>query len=130
MTNLNELYKCEICGNIVAVTHVGNNSLSCCGDPMTILAESNGSEGAEKHIPVIEFEDNQVTVRVGSVPHPMVEEHHIEWIELIVGNHFQKVFLSAGEEPVAKFAVSEGEKHFYARAYCNVHGLWLGENSK
>ncbi len=119
-----EVYKCEICGNIVEVLHPGAGQLVCCGQPMKLMVE-NTSEGAkEKHIPVIEKVADGYRVKVGSVPHPMEEKHYIEWIELIADGRVYHHFLAPGQAPEALFSVAAQE--VYAREYCNLHGLWKG----
>ena len=122
MTKKSEIYKCEICGNIVEVLHVGDGTLVCCGQNMTNMKEKTLDEGQEKHVPVIEKIDSKVIVKVGEIPHPMEEAHHIEWIELETKNHTQKVFLNPTDEPKAEFDTT-GEI-LSARAHCNIHGLW------
>jgi len=122
MTNLNEVYKCEICGNIVVVVHEGAGELVCCGKPMKRLEEQSADSATEKHVPVIEKTGEGILVKVGSVPHPMEEKHYIEWIELTVDGTVLRRFLQPGEAPEALFKVS-GEVSG-AREYCNVHGLW------
>lgn len=122
VTKLEEVYKCGICGNIVIVVHEGPGELVCCGQPMDRLDEQNADSATEKHVPVVEKTSDGILVKVGSVPHPMEETHHIEWIELTVDGTILRRFLAAGEKPEAMFGVS-GEK-VSAREYCNVHGLW------
>ena len=127
MTKINEVYKCSVCGNIVEVLHTGAGELVCCGKPMNLQNEKSNDEGEEKHLPVIEKEGNKLTVKVGSVPHPMEEDHYIEWIEinmLDVGR-IAKKYLKAGDAPEVEFHV-RGDK-FEIRAYCNKHGLWKSE---
>lgn len=120
---INEIYRCPICGNVVQLTHVGGGTLVCCGKPMELLEEKSSDEGLEKHLPVATFESGLLRVNVGSIDHPMVEEHYIEWIECIVdGNVFRK-YLSPNEKPYAEFSIKE-EKGMKIQAYCNVHGLW------
>ncbi len=120
---INEIYKCPICGNIVQLTHVGGGTLVCCGKPMELLSEKNSDEGLEKHLPVAIFEGGVLKINIGSIDHPMLEEHYIEWIECIVdGNVFRK-YLSPNDKPYAEFSARE-EKNVKIRAYCNVHGLW------
>ena len=122
MTELMQVYKCAICGNVVEVLHAGVGELVCCGQPMNLLEEKGSDEGVEKHLPVITEEDGKTVVRVGSVPHPMEEKHYIEWIELNSKGRSRRLFLKPGEAPEARFkAKVEGA---VARAYCNVHGLW------
>ncbi|MEM7816897.1 MAG: desulfoferrodoxin [Candidatus Aenigmatarchaeota archaeon] len=122
MTKKLEIYKCNICGNIVEVLHEGSGTLVCCGVPMEKLNEKTVDVGKEKHVPVIEILKDSIKVKVGSVPHPMEEKHYIEWIELIVDDASYKKFLKPGEKPEAEFCV-KGNK-IEAREYCNLHGLW------
>jgi len=124
MTQINDIYKCEICGNIIESVHSGSDTLTCCGQLMTKMEPKTGPEGQEKHLPVIEKNGNKITVMVGSVPHPMVEEHFIEWIEIIIGDKVQRVFLKPGDEPTVEFEIMGINETIVARAYCNIHGLW------
>ncbi len=119
-----EIYKCAVCGNIVEVIHGGIGELVCCGKPMELLDEKTADAATEKHIPVIEKIDGGYKVKVGSVPHPMQEEHYIEWIELLADGKAYRQFLSAGDAPEAIFNVEADSVG--AREYCNVHGLWKG----
>jgi superoxide reductase len=82
MTKKGQIYKCEICGNIVEVLDEGVGELVCCGQPMKLIEEKTEDEGKEKHVPIIERNEEGVKIKVGSVPHPMTEEHYIEWIEI------------------------------------------------
>ncbi len=116
-------YKCEECGNIVSVLDAGHGTLKCCGEPMVLLVPSNGPEGHEKHVPVVTALDSKVEVVVGTVEHPMLPEHYIEWIELATATTSFRKFLSAGEAPRATFRLPEGEDYLVT-IYCNVHGLW------
>jgi len=117
-------YRCEVCGNMVALLKSGGGTLSCCGQPMTKLV-ANTSDGAkEKHVPDITKENGKVKVQIGSTIHPMTEEHHIEWIGLYTGDKFEVVYLKPGMEPKAEFQeVSSGTVY----EYCNLHGLWKAE---
>lgn len=124
MTNRLEIYKCEICGNIVQVLHEGVGTLVCCGEPMKLLSEKEKDAGMEKHVPVVEKTPSGIKVKVGSVPHPMVKEHNIEWVEIISGGKSYKQFLKPGEKPEAEFCLSNYDA---VRAYCNIHGLWIGK---
>lgn len=117
-----QVYKCEICGNIVEVLHAGKGELVCCGQPMTLLQEKTADVGKEKHVPVIERTSTGVLVEVGSVPHPMEEKHYIEWVEIIVDGKAYRQFLKPGQAPEAQFCI-KGDK-VSAREYCNLHGLW------
>jgi superoxide reductase len=117
-----EVYKCEMCGNIVEVLHGGAGTLVCCGEEMVLLKESTTDEGKEKHVPVTEQTEHGVKVTVGSTPHPMEEKHYIEWIEVISGGEAYREFLKPGGEPSATFCI-DGDIEA-VREYCNVHGLW------
>ena len=125
MAKQHAIYKCEICGNVVSVIEAHEGALVCCGKEMVLLEEKTSEqEGNEKHIPVVETFEGGARVKVGSVLHPMEEDHYIELIQLIkdedivIGKR-----LKPGEEPVAEFCLvnTEGLK---ARALCNIHGLW------
>lgn len=122
MTQLNQIYKCEICGNIVEVVHTGVGELVCCKQPMILLQENTVDAAMEKHVPVIEKSDSTVTVKVGSVAHPMLKEHYIEFIELLADGKMYRKFLNPGDKPEATFEIT-AEK-LEAREYCNIHGLW------
>jgi len=120
-----QVYRCNVCGNIVEVVHASAGTLECCKQPMELLAENTTDAATEKHVPVIEKTDGGVKVKVGDVAHPMEEKHYIEWIELIVDGKSCYQFLNPGEAPEAFFAV-EGDQ-FTAREYCNLHGLWKAQ---
>ncbi|MCD6414282.1 MAG: desulfoferrodoxin [Candidatus Diapherotrites archaeon] len=122
MTEKLRVYKCEICGNIVEVMHSGAGELVCCGQPMKLLDEKTGEEGLEKHVPVIEKTETGVKVKVGSIPHPMEENHYIEWIEIIADGKAYRKFLKPGEVPEAEFCIRADK--IEAREYCSIHGLW------
>ncbi len=122
MTKLNQIYKCNVCGNIVEILHTGAGELVCCNEPMKPREENAVDAATEKHIPVMEQTDKGVLVKVGSAAHPMEEAHFIEWIELLVDGKSCKRFLNPGDEPRAEFC-AKGE-NIQARAYCNLHGLW------
>jgi len=128
MTELRQIYKCNICDNIIEVIHTGVGQLVCCGQPMELLKEKTVDIGLEKHVPVIEKVGNKVKVKVGSVPHPMEEKHHIEWIETIADDKTCRKFLKPGEKPQAEFEAT-AEK-IEAREYCNIHGLWKTKKSQ
>jgi len=124
MTKINAIYKCKICGNIVEMVHTGAGELVCCGQSMEIQEEKNQNEGMEKHIPVVSKTGKGYLVKVGSVIHPMEENHYIEWIEIILGEKIYRKFLTSDQEPIAEFILDTKEENVIARAYCNVHGLW------
>ncbi len=124
MTELNQVYKCSVCGNIVELVHAGAGELVCCGKPMDLQVEKTMDEGNEKHKPIIEKTEKGTVIKVGSVEHPMEEAHYIEWIEAIVGKKVLRKYLSPGEKP--EFELCDVEV-ISARAYCNIHGLWKSD---
>ena len=117
-----QVYKCGVCGNIVEVIHASNGILACCNQPMDQLKENTTDAAQEKHVPVIEKVEGGIKIKVGSVAHPMQEDHYIEWIEAIIDGKAYRQFLNPGEAPEAVF-VTQGEK-ITARELCNLHGLW------
>ena len=122
MTERLQVYKCEVCGNIVEVLHEGPGELVCCGEPMKLLVEGSVDAATEKHVPVIEKIAGGIKVKVGSVPHPMEEKHYIEWIEIIADGKAYRQFLKPGDAPEATFPLEAGQ--ITAREHCNIHGLW------
>lgn len=122
MTKMHEIYKCDICGNIVEMLHTGAGELVCCGQPMKLKTENTVDAATEKHVPIIEKNGSKVHVQVGEIDHPMEEEHHIEWIEVITATKTYRKYLQAGDLPKAEFEIDEEIKT--VREYCNLHGLW------
>ena len=116
-----DVFKCAKCGNIVEVLHAGGGTLSCCGEPMKQLKENTTDAAQEKHVPVLDGEK----VKVGSVAHPMQDDHYIEWIEVIDGEKVCTKFLKPGEEPAREFPCAKPGA--IMREYCNKHGLWKAE---
>jgi superoxide reductase len=127
MANKLEIYKCEICGNIVHVLDGKAGTLVCCGQPMKLLKENADDKAAkEKHVPIIEKTKDGYKVKVGSVEHPMLPEHHIQFIELIADNQSYVKFLEPGQKPEAEFCIKANK--VTAREFCNLHGLWKSSN--
>jgi len=124
MTRLSEIFKCDVCGNIVEVLHAGAGELVCCGKPMRGLIANTVDASKEKHVPVIDKTADGVKVSVGSVPHPMEEKHYIEWIEVQAGGQIMRQFLKPGEAPAAQFNAPKAGGSAAALEYCNIHGLW------
>jgi len=122
MTAILQIYKCEVCGNIVEILHQGAGELVCCGEPMKLYEENTIDAAKEKHVPVVEKVEGGFKVKVGSVPHPMEERHHIEWIEVVADGKAYRQFLNPGEVPEATFKIDA--ERITAREYCNIHGLW------
>ena len=125
MTERLQIYKCEVCGNIVEVLHTGAGQLVCCEQPMKKLDEKTADAATEKHVPVIEKIDDAINVKIGSVPHPMEEKHYIEWIEIIADGKTYRRFLNPGDPPEATFCIKA--ERITAREHCNIHGLWKGQ---
>jgi superoxide reductase len=117
-----QVYKCEVCGNIVEVLHGGKGELVCCGKPMKLFVENTVDAAKEKHVPVVEKTADGFKVKVGSVAHPMEEKHFIEWIEVIADGKAYRQFLNPGGTPEAVFKIDADQ--VTAREYCNIHGLW------
>jgi superoxide reductase len=122
MTQINQIYKCSVCGNVVEVRHSGAGQLVCCGQPMEIQDENTVDASLEKHLPTIDRTDKGFVVKVGSIDHPMDEAHYIEWIELSADGCSYRRQLKPGQKPEAEFCLAADEVS--ARAYCNLHGLW------
>ena len=148
-------YRCSVCGNIVAMVKIGGGTLTCCGQPMVKLVSNSTEASTEKHIPVVTEEVGKINVTVGSVKHPMLAEHYIEWIALITDSTMQIKYLKPGMEPTAEFTFySASSEVIYTGeddevvlncegspcnfnyedapkavvyAYCNLHGLWKKE---
>ncbi|MGE4298258.1 MAG: desulfoferrodoxin [Desulfovibrionaceae bacterium] len=125
MAELMQIYKCEVCGNIVEVLHAGGGELVCCGQPMKLFKENTTDAAVEKHVPVIEKTATGYKVSVGSTLHPMEETHWIEWIELIADGKVYRQVLKPGDKPVAEFCITATK--VAAREYCNLHGLWKAD---
>ena len=126
MCNNNKFYICEHCGNIVGMINSSGVPMMCCGQKMTLLEAGVVEASKEKHIPVATVENGMVKVVVGSVEHPMAEEHNIAWVYLQTDKGGQRKCLKPGEAPVAVFALAD-EKPVAVYAYCNLHGLWKTE---
>ena len=122
MADQGGIYRCNLCGNIVFVASAGGGTLSCCDQDMELLKANSTDAAQEKHVPVIEKTDSGYKVTVGSVPHPMEQEHYIQWIELIADGVSYWKFLKPGDAPEAEFCIQADSAH--AREYCNLHGLW------
>ncbi len=123
MTKVSEIYKCEVCGNIVEVLHAGIGELVCCGEPMKKQVAKTEDASTEKHVPYIQETEEGILVKIGqNQDHPMEDKHFIEWIQLIADGKSYRQYLHPGEKPQALFSISA--ENVEAREYCNVHGLW------
>ena len=121
-TEMGQLYKCRHCGQVVEVLDGGALPV-CCGETMICQAANTVEASHEKHIPVVEVQDNGILVKIGSEPHPMTEEHYIEWVEVINGCYSNRYYFKPGDRPQAAFYVPM-QPNLVVRAYCNIHGLW------
>ncbi|MDY6904593.1 MAG: desulfoferrodoxin [Thermodesulfobacteriota bacterium] len=117
-----QVYKCELCGNIVEVMYGSDGTLVCCDQPMKLMDENTVDAAKEKHVPVIEKTADGFKVKVGDVAHPMEEKHYIQWIEIIAGEKVYTKFLKPGDAPEATFKIDADS--ITAREYCNLHGHW------
>jgi len=117
-----DIFKCNVCGNMVEIIHAGLGELVCCAQPMVHMKENTVDAAQEKHVPVIEKIDGGVKVKVGDVAHPMEEKHYIEWIELIANGKAYRQFLNPGDAPEATFCIDADQ--ITAREFCNLHGVW------
>ena len=120
-------FYCEHCHNIYAVVHDSGVPVMCCGQKMTELIPGSVDASVEKHVPVVELNGNEVTVKVGSEEHPMTSEHYIEWISIETTEGNQRKLLSPESEPSVKFVLTDSDQLLAAYAYCNLHGLWKKE---
>ena len=119
-----KFYRCKHCGNIIAMVNDSGVRVKCCGEEMSELIPGETDAALEKHVPVFEKNGNLLTVRVGSVAHPMLEEHYIQWIAIRTNKGNQRKRLNPGDEPKAEFALLDGEEVLEVYEYCNLHGLW------
>ena len=123
MPKIKEIYKCNICGNIIEILHEGIGRLVCCDEPMELMKEKTEDSSIEKHVPFIEKTASGILVKVGeNQDHPMEEKHYIEWIQVIADGVSYRMFLKPGDKPQAEFTIKANE--IVAREYCNIHGLW------
>lgn len=122
MTKKLQVYKCEVCGNMVEVVHASAGTLVCCNQNMKLMEENTVDAAKEKHVPVIEKKEGGFLVKVGSVAHPMQDVHWIEWVQLLADGKAYRQFLNPGDTPEAFFKIDA--KDVSAREYCNLHGLW------
>lgn len=122
MTARLEVYKCNACGNIIEIMNSGGPVPECCGEAMNLQTENTVDAAKEKHVPVIEKISGGFKIKLGEVPHPMIDEHYIQWIEIIAGDKVYQQYLNPGDSPEAEFMIDAD--NITARAYCNLHGQW------
>ena len=123
-----KFYKCNVCGNVAVKLTDSGVKMVCCSEEMTeLIPNSDDTAALEKHVPVVTQNGREIEVKVGSVDHPMIPEHFIQWIYLVTNKNNYSRRLTPGESPVAKFTLSEDEMMIRAYEYCNLHGLWVVE---
>lgn len=122
-----KFYVCKHCKNLVTLLHESGVPMMCCGEKMTELVPGTSDGAFEKHVPAVSVDGNTVTVKVGEVEHPMLENHYIQWVVLETKNGAQIHYLKPGEKPEAVFVLAEGDEAIAAYEYCNLHGLWKKE---
>ncbi len=127
MNNSKKFFICSVCGNIIEMVESKGPKVVCCGKQMDELVANTTEASVEKHIPVVEVNNNKVKVQVGSALHPMTQEHHISWIYLLTTQGGQRKYLEINGEPTIEFALTEDDKLLEVYAYCNLHGLWKVE---
>jgi len=121
--SIKEIYRCDVCGNLVEVLTVGGGELICCGQPMILLKGNDVDASVEKHVPVIEEIEGGYQIKVGQEDHPMTDAHFIEWISIETKKKLYRKFLKPHDKPVAKFKTNC--KILKASCYCNLHSLWI-----
>ncbi len=121
-----KFYICRHCGNLIGMIHDSGVPVVCCGQKMDALVPNTVEASGEKHLPVVTIADGVVQVNVGSVDHPMIPEHFIQWIYVETENGGQRKALKPEQAPKATFCVGD-EKVVAVYEYCNLHGLWMTE---
>jgi superoxide reductase len=122
LADLNQIFKCAECGDLLEVIVAGTGKAMCCGEDMGLLQAKTEDAGQEKHVPVIEKISSGVKVKVGSIPHPMEEKHWIQFIEIVADGKVYRKQLKPGDKPEAEFQITA--QKIIAREFCNIHGLW------
>ena len=122
-----KFYRCKVCGKIIAIVKDTGVPTICCGEEMVEIIPGTTDAAVEKHVPVVTVNGNIVEVKVGSVDHPMLAEHYIEWIALSTKQGNQRKTLKPGDAPKATFAIVDGDEVLAAYAYCNLHSLWASK---
>ena len=124
---MKKFFVCKHCGNMIGLLHDAGVPMMCCGEKMVELVPNTTDAAQEKHVPVATVEDNKVVVNVGSVDHPMLDEHWIQWVYLETDKGGHRKVLNPGEKPNVVFALTEDEKPLAVYEYCNLHGLWVAK---
>jgi superoxide reductase len=124
MTNLRELYYCELCNNLVEITNEGAPALVCCGQEMDLVSAKTADSAGEKHVPFVQETENGILVKVGeNQAHPMLDNHYIKFIEVLTADTVMRKELKPGDEPQAEFPIKKADV-VEVREWCNLHGLW------
>ena len=120
-----KFYKCQLCGQIIGIVKETGVPIICCGQEMEEIIPHTDEKGlSEKHIPVYQIKNKKIVVRIGSIPHPMTNEHYIEWVALVTNKGNQRKSLKPGDAPEVRFVLDDGEIVEEIYAYCNLHSLW------
>ncbi|MDR0934868.1 MAG: desulfoferrodoxin [Erysipelotrichaceae bacterium] len=127
MSNHEKFYRCPICGNFFGVINDAGPIPVCCGEPMKVVEANSTDAATEKHVPDVELNGNVLHVKVGSIPHPMLPEHYIQWVFVITNLGRHRMILAPGEAPEANVLLLPEEKPLRVYEYCNLHGLWVKE---
>ena len=124
---MKKFFVCKHCGNMIGLLHDAGVPMMCCGEKMVELVPNTTDAAQEKHVPVATVEGKKVVVNVGSVDHPMLDEHWIQWVYLETDKGGHRKVLNPGEKPNVVFALTEDEKPLAVYEYCNLHGLWVAK---
>ena len=124
---MKKFFVCKHCGNMIGLLHDAGVPMMCCGEKMVELVPNTTDAAQEKHVPVATVEGNKVVVNVGSVDHPMLDEHWIQWVYLETDKGGHRKVLNPGEKPNVVFALTDDEKPLAVYEYCNLHGLWVAK---
>lgn len=122
-----KMLKCNLCGQIITVEKDTKMPISCCGEIMEEIIPNKSDGATEKHVPVLKRKGNELEVCIGSAPHPMTDEHYIEWILVETSNRKSKIYLGPGDTPSICLALNDDEEVLNVYAYCNIHGLWVNK---
>lgn len=122
-----KFYKCNVCGNLVEMVKESGVTMVCCGQDMTELIPGTSDGAHEKHVPVYKVDGCKVSVNVGAMDHPMLDEHYIEWVIVETDKGVYRINLKPEEAPKVEIIIADSENVIAVYAYCNLHGLWKAE---
>ena len=122
-----KFYRCKHCGQIIAIVKKTEAKVVCCGDVMEEIVPGSMDASLEKHVPQFRVDGDTVIVNVGSIDHPMIPEHYIEWVAIQTKDGNQRKALKPNTKPEVSFKISKGDEVLAVYAYCNLHGLWRNQ---